>query len=42
MAYINIVLTTEDSIYAQMAGLDTSYKYSDRICSWYLDGVFKG
>ena len=42
MAYIKIVLTTQSSISVKMASLDSSYEHSDRICSWYLDGVFKG
>lgn len=41
-AYISIVSTTETTIKVKMAGLDTSYSYSDRVCSWYLDGKYKG
>ena len=42
MAYISVLSTTETSIRVQMAGLQTDYAYSDRVCSWYLDGVYKG
>ena len=42
MAYISVVSTTETSIRVQMAGLQTEYPNSDRVCSWYLDGSYKG
>lgn len=42
MAYISVVSTTETSIRVQMAGLQTEYQKSDRVCSWYLDGSYKG
>ena len=42
MAYISISSVSESSITAYMAGLDTGYQYSDRICSWYINGNFDG
>ena len=42
MAYISVLSTTESSIRVQMAGLQTDYASSDRVCTWYLDGRRKG
>lgn len=42
MAYINILSTTESSIRCNVAGLSTDYSYTDRECTWYLDGAKKG
>lgn len=42
MAYINVVATTANSIRVQIAGLQTDYAQSDRVCVWYLDGAYEG
>lgn len=42
MAYINVVSTTTNSIHVQIAGLQTDYAQSDRVCVWYLDGDYEG
>ena len=41
MAYIDTSVTST-SIYAMLKGLDSSYSYNDRVCTWYLNGVRKG
>lgn len=42
MAYIDVLSTTEDSVRVQVAGLQTGYAFSDRVCTWYLNGSRKG
>lgn len=42
MAYIDIVSVTTSSIRVILRGLDAEYSKSDRVCTWYLDGVRKG
>lgn len=42
MAYIKILSASESSIRVQVAGLQTGYESSDRVCTWYLDGQKKG
>lgn len=42
MAYIGVTSTTESKISVRLYGLDTSYEKSDRVCTWYLNGSWKG
>lgn len=42
MAYIEVVSTSETSISVQMNGMDTNYGDDARVCTWYLNGVYKG
>ncbi len=42
MAYIKVTSVTETTISVKLNGLDTAYVSSDRVCTWYLNGVRKG
>lgn len=42
MAYIGVTSTTKSSITVKLYDLDTNYDSSDRVCTWYLDGRYKG
>lgn len=41
-AYIYTVSSASSSVTVALAGLDTSYAQSNRTCSWYLNGTYKG
>lgn len=41
MAYIDYTATST-TITAYLAGLDTEYSKDDRVCTWYVNGVWKG
>lgn len=42
MAYIDVYSVTKNSITTRVYGLDPEYAGNNRVCSWYLDGVYKG
>lgn len=42
MAYINVLSTTERSIRVNVGGLQEEYASADRVCTWYLNGDYKG
>lgn len=42
MAYVAVSGTTETTIAVYLAGMDTTYATSDRICEWRLNGITYG
>lgn len=42
MANVSIISKTETSISVVVEGMSSGYLPNNRVCSWYLDGVYKG